>query len=129
MSDYEKAREIILKRVKAVANGHITKEAIGEIDDENVKILNWVTDDLIISLRSTVWCQDVDEVRYKHPSGWWQAFKEQYFPAWLKKLSPVKYKKVVFDIDAIYPNFNYACPKDQRAIRITVMTDYEDDDD
>ncbi len=28
------------------------------------------------------------------PKNWWQAFKERYFPCFLKRLIPIKYERV-----------------------------------
>jgi hypothetical protein len=41
------------------------------------------------------------------PSTWIDHFKEKYFPSWLKKIFPVKYKTIVIKTDI---TTNYICP-------------------
>lgn len=36
-----------------------------------------------------------EEPMMRIPADWWQAFKERWYPQWLKKKSPVKYKEIV----------------------------------
>ena len=40
----------------------------------------------------------------KYPKTWWDAFKERWFPDWLKARFPVTYKVHEFRADALYPN-------------------------
>ena len=39
------------------------------------------------------------------PQGWWQYFKEQVFPTWLKRYFPVKKERIVCTT-----NYNHLCP-------------------
>jgi hypothetical protein len=53
-------------------------------------------------------------VVFQYPNGWWQAFKLQFFPVWLLKRFPVKYKVeriiVSFEEYALYPKFPKVLP-------------------
>jgi hypothetical protein len=51
---------------------------LGELDDYNIKTA-------------------------KYPIDWWEAVKERWFPRWLKKFSPVKYKVISLNAKIIYP--------------------------
>jgi hypothetical protein len=47
----------------------------------------------VVELESRLYGQSdkkIIEVYHSMPSSFWQMFKEQYFPKWLKKISPVK---------------------------------------
>jgi hypothetical protein len=42
----------------------------------------------------------------KYPQDWWQAFKERWFPRALLSISPVVYREVIIDVDAVYPELH-----------------------
>lgn len=46
---------------------------------------------MVEQLRASIYGQPVQSVEYKHPSDWFQAFKERWYPKWLLKRSPVEY--------------------------------------
>ena len=54
----------------------------------------------------------------EYPGTWWQAFKEQYFPAWLKKKCPIIYKRksetVTCTFYNMYPKFPLSIVKKGR---------------
>ena len=39
----------------------------------------------------------------KYPANWKEAFREQFFPHWLLKRFPIRYKHVVFRAEVVYP--------------------------
>ena len=48
------------------------------------------------ALRMVVPAEYINEEKtatVEYPGTWWQAFKEQYFPAWLKNKYPIQYKR------------------------------------
>lgn len=78
---------------------------------------------MVLSLRSCVLAEDLGPESYdvtfpfEYPDGWWQAFKRQYFPAWLLVRFPVRMKTVtgrrmvVLEKYAVYPKLNKVFPK------------------
>ena len=47
----------------------------------------------------------VERDTYSHPDGWWQAFKEAQFPAWLRRRMPVRMRDVT-----VTTTFMHVCP-------------------
>ena len=67
-----------------------------------------------------IWA-DPDEIKIydnEFPEDWWQAFKERWFPQWLKKRYPVKYKLIVINARALYPSYKPIIPDSQPFLRI-----------
>lgn len=75
--------------------------------------------------------------RYKkivYPRDWWQAFKEQFFPAWLLNKYPVQYKVITVDLQVIYPTIKPAISNEDYYLVMHVEDDetnfpYSDMDD
>lgn len=85
--------------------------------------LEWVSDYFETSVRAVIkayiWSEDAGT--YTHPINWFEAFKEEHYPTWLKKRYPVKFREVHFS--CIYPKwtpeiketpFNIVIEKDNR---------------
>ena len=75
--------------------------------------------ELLYSVRTLIPAENLKEathtVTVEYPETWWQAFKEQYFPARLKKKCPIRYKKksetVKFTAYNLYPKFPRVVPE------------------
>lgn len=54
---------------------------------------------MVAELTAYVARMEVERIQFKRqwPADWWQAFKERWFPKWLKDRFPVRYE--VFEID------------------------------
>jgi hypothetical protein len=55
--------------------------------------------DMVMRLTAKIAGQQLPDIKY--PADWKQAFKERWFPQWLLKKYPVKYKQ--FEVKALYP--------------------------
>lgn len=59
------------------------------------------------------------DVWYEFPKNWWEHFKMQYFPLWLERWFPIKYKThtrtVEFDHKALVPRWDQF-PKGQEVV-------------
>lgn len=83
------------------------------------RVPGWIEKELIYSLHSLIPAENVKEETHvfnvEYPCDWKQAFKEQHFPAWLKKRYPVKYteikKTVNFTAYNLYPKFPAVFPE------------------
>lgn len=69
-------------------------------------VRNYVTKNVHVTIRVRILAEEAGI--YKHPDGWWQAFKEQHFPYWLKEKFPVKFKSVTFK--CLYPYWKPSLP-------------------
>ena len=73
-----------------------------------------------IGIKGYVW-SDPDEIKIydnEFPEDWWQAFKERWFPQWLKQRYPVKCKRFVVNARALYPTYKPNVPDHQPVLRI-----------
>ena len=89
---------------------------LGGVAYQNLKvdrIRDFGRTDLLYSLHTLIPAENLKEethtVTVEYPETWWQSFKEQYFPAWIKKKYPVRYKKksetVTFTAYNLYPKY------------------------
>lgn len=68
---------------------------------------------LVLSLQRFVAKIGLDEI--SHPSTWWDAFKERWFPEWAKKRWPVQYK--TYEVAAFFPELHRHVPMTEEQIR------------
>ena len=96
---------------------------------ENLEItFRELPDSLNFALIMKSWClsgqipmrRESETVRW--PNGWWQAFKEQYGPRWLKARFPVVYaEKVVEKTTHIYFVCPHVNPGEDRSLHYKFM--------
>ena len=86
---------------------------------------DFMTDQLVVELRSFVWSEDVGKEQFKYPADWWQAFKARWFPQWMLNKWPIKYTRVTLDVKATYPNFHPSLPNEQVVYQI-IKSFYDD---
>lgn len=59
-----------------------------------------------------------EEVTFQYPASWWQHFKAECFPEWLKRLCPprmaTEQKVVRFEVREVYPQFATYRPEEAR---------------
>ena len=83
------------------------------------RIRDFCRTDLLYSLHTLIPAENLKEethtVMVKYPATWWQAFKEQYFPTWLKNRCPIRSKTksetVTFIAYNLYPKFPNIMPE------------------
>jgi hypothetical protein len=65
---------------------------------------------VMANFHAFVWAESksAKHIEVKYPCDWKEAFKERWFPKWLLNRYPVKYKEIVLDVKAIYPEFRFA---------------------
>jgi hypothetical protein len=54
---------------------------------------------MVLNLRAIILGRELGEVRL--PANWWEAFKERFFPEFLRKYFPVKYRVITYK--SLYP--------------------------
>lgn len=85
---------------------------------KNIKAYNIVMDRVIIRFMNTIMVQKVEDIEYKYPKDWIQAFKERWFPEFILNRWPVIYTVKGHTVDIHYPEI--AVPEmDYKVIRIT----------
>ncbi len=91
----EPKREYILKKIRMGVSKHVSKEFLKNMSFEIRK--NKPFDGFLTELRFFLWGRkEKTEVveHFSYPSDWWQAFKERWFPEFLREKFPVEYKYI-----------------------------------
>lgn len=97
---------IVLEKLKFALFRALSAEEIDATVDVSMHT-SFIANEMVVRLRSFIWSSKIDAVRIKYPEDWWQAFKERWFPGWLKVKYPVGYKQHVIDFYATYPEYKY----------------------
>jgi hypothetical protein len=87
------------KRVAAVA------ARISTMDVECDTLVEAVTDELVIRLRTFVWAERVEAKLDSIPLDWREALKERFAPAWLKARRPVRYRDITATLHVVFPDY------------------------
>lgn len=74
------------------------------IPNESVKVSSSYTDESILKMIITEYNERLDK-EIKYPANWHEAIKERFFPLWLLRYFPVKYK--IFNVNAFYPEYKH----------------------
>ncbi len=92
-------KEIVLERLKLSVRGTILKEMLddGRMQVEVRQRIEFMVDSWVADLKLILFGKKAvgpsGEI-YEHADGWWEAFRERYFPAfWLRKY-PIKKKRI-----------------------------------
>jgi hypothetical protein len=96
--DLEKIKVILHQKI----NHHLLnqKEKLEEYGD----FINYV-------IEGYLWGERPGNVEIKYPNGWWQAFKELFYPKFALRCWPVKYKVHTISFNVLYPFFTFASPE------------------
>lgn len=104
-------KEHRLDLMKQSIGRYISKTELSHMYDAEV-YLDYVAEDMVVTLATRIPYKDIKEIR--HPEDWWQHVKERWFPSFLLKRFPVKYKKYVATV--FYPDL--PIPREQNHIVI-----------
>jgi len=107
--DTPPVEEVILHQIQYSCQTFLDGDALADMRLETRP--DFVTNNLIASLRTGIWAEEVGKqsknIYFKAPENWWQMFKKEYFPEWLKEKFPVKEKyhsrKVTMTVNIAYP--------------------------
>ena len=103
--------EIILKKVKFGLT-----DAIDPVMIQDLKISHTadiVSDQIIGRIRYSLAGQEGREIKF--PKDWWEAFKERWFPKWLRRKYPVVYR--FYQGITLYPD--YVLPEMRKICYVT----------
>jgi len=74
----------------------------------------YFADETVVMIQEIVAGEYVHAPAVTYPSGWFEAVKEHFLPAWAKKRWPVVYNQVEWEVRVIYPQLSL--PHDKHAI-------------
>jgi hypothetical protein len=97
--------EVELKARSFASNVRVNPElALANVDVS--QSVDYIMDSLIWQLKAHVYGRTLNERTVIHPVDWWSAFKERWFPAWLKRRFPPLYRHTTVEIVMLYPTLN-----------------------
>lgn len=105
--DYEKRN---FQKVRLAVQNQYSLEMIRDLE------LEFFTRDeigkLLFTLNGYIWKEIFNPIQIvSHPATWFDAFKEKYFPEWLKKRFPVKYASIWFQPKFLRPDLAMSVDK------------------
>jgi len=93
--------KVVLEKTKAIVMTALSRELIDDIDVEVNGQVRFDYDEVFVRMVKELLKQNIGDRIIKHPTDWKEAFKEKWFPKWVLKKYPVKYR--VYDALTIYP--------------------------
>lgn len=75
-------------------------------------------EEIVLRARGLMLAEQYKHIEIKYPDGWKQAFKERWYPSWLLKRYPVKYKECIIDVKALYPGYKATIPDQEAHLHI-----------
>lgn len=88
--------ETQLKRLQYAISTYVSSELADDLSfspEVTVETDKFIADMLLVGLRGFIWGRTLEDV--KIPADWWQAFKDRWFPGWLKSKFPVRHMQVL----------------------------------
>lgn len=79
------------------------KTGLSPLKTDSDKYFDELSKDIIYRTKVFIWQQELDKKTIKYPKDWWEAFKERWFPRWLKKRYPIKCQYYVFEPKYYFP--------------------------
>jgi hypothetical protein len=101
---------IKLDKIKFGFKAWLTKQALNDCNVE--LILDQIQDRYLIEMKGFFAGEHVSDHFISYPKDWWQAFKDRWFPKWLKWKYPIKLSVHKFEYKVIYDNFKVSLPKE-----------------
>ena len=103
------------ERILELIGVGVTRRVSEDILDPNYCVhrdrAHQLEDTLVIAIKGYVYGEHKDGVVISYPDGWWQAFRQRWFPAWVLKGRPVKMVTRDIKFRVIYPGFVPAIPR------------------
>jgi hypothetical protein len=125
MSDRTAFDSIELSPVLVAVQHAVSREALALGDRvQLVEHIDHFTDSLVLTLKSWIWSQKVQEQEVTYPATWWDHFKRdglRWLPAWARKRIRVRMHLTRMASWEGYPEFK-APPQCGKSVRILQMT-------
>lgn len=109
--------EAVLKKLEIGITEHVSNHLLG-VDVEVERFAEYIA----FQVRGYVLSEEHQSATVKHPSDWWQSFKERWFAKWMLKRWPVEYTTHRFDMRTLYPDYRPAIPRERFVHRVSRFT-------
>lgn len=82
----------------------IPRSLLADLNDASLSVTeDFITGDLVVTLRSFIWSRKIADQDVRYPATWWDAFKARWFPRWAQRRWPVVERVVSFTAHHDYP--------------------------
>jgi hypothetical protein len=78
-------------------------------------------DKIAVGIKAHIWGRTQKKIDVKYPADWKQAFKERWFPKWLRNKYPIRYVEFTVIVRAYFPDFVLELPPGDK-LKVVVMT-------
>lgn len=93
--------------------------ALPEFTDMSVKAeADDAIKQIILRFKAYMYAEQHKHIEIKYPEDWWQAFKHRWYPDWLLKRYPIRYKEHIIDVKAFYPGYKVSIPEREIFLRL-----------
>lgn len=101
-----KIEKILIPKIRVAVDARLSTEALRRA--EPTIVVDEVARTMVVRLETYLHVMGEDQIRIfeKHPSNWWEHFKERWLPKWALLRWPVDYKV----IDIIEQRYERVCP-------------------
>ena len=103
--------EVLLERFKFAMGAEFPEEWFQDAVNPEAHFDHFLKS-WILTVRTSIYGERLREIIY--PVTWWDAFKERFFPLWLKARFPVRHQR--WTIAAMYPCVSL--PREQHVLRV-----------
>jgi hypothetical protein len=80
---------------------------------------------IVGDIQGYVWGEPAFHKVIKYPKDWFEFFKQRWFPKWLLKKYPIKYRYHTLDIKTIYPKIKISVPKEKYNLVINYLEEVD----
>lgn len=94
----EQFTQTILEKRHVTQSMRIAPDFIQDAHFDVERMANYIGNDLMVCLSAYVLGKDSTRFAAHYPRNAWQFFKQDYMPAWFKKMYPVKHTNIMANI-------------------------------
>ncbi len=118
----ENIYDVVLEKTRFRVSEAIANRDWGSIQDVRASVnFPHNMDALCITLYAWVYGEHPKEYSTTYPADWWEAFKDRWFPQWLKDRYPIVRTTFRVRADLVYHDFKPQMPNEPHKLRFTPL--------
>ena len=105
----QKIETVVLERLRFCVSASVSRRFLEDLEVDTG--FAYLTDTLVAAVKMAIFGRNIQDTvieTFEYPASWWQVFKQQYFPVFLKKKFPIRMisKNVVMQHYHVCPHLN-----------------------
>ena len=101
--DEKRRKQVELELQKWICVAFVDTDMIADANIKTEVLYDFMTDEILARFTIRAPTEDLRRIVCEWPRDWWQAFKERWFPKWLKSHFPICYAREELVARAMYP--------------------------